>query len=726
MTNWEPFLFPKECLDIEDFEYSEIHYAYSEDGLKSFFGDHTHLVVEYDSVTILGWGALNFAIVDPTDDDLPQINLSASEYDGINPSPLINKPSAGPGTFPGGTVKLELSRVLAALVYPAGEGLIWSDELQTNIPRPYDAYNNPEGIDLGLIFNWGVGEIEVTKIYLEGGTKENPPEEPEPPVEPGDVLVTGIIFDDTDTDTNKKVVDELEIGETIQLSVIVLPEDAENKEVKWYSDRALVASVDDTGLVTGISDGFGVTITARTTDGGFLADCFIIQVGEGGEEPEPTPTPRPRYYDVNATEPDGSPVRNEIINANTDLIDDGDQFPIDLEQYDYKLGTLTGITISYQHIGLPSGWYGGGIFVNNTDLEEGMEIDENEYNDPTVAGSGWYAREFANPGPNESLKIIPGTFVYADNDKEYSPRQAGIEKWWHGGGVTGIRINTVTLEFTPGGPGPAALMQAAAVVAFDDDSDDDSTYVVGFDVNGGNPLRPKDEVSGVAGEDNKLESLPTPTRSGHNFLGWFTAASGGVKVTEDYTYNRRTDIYAQWEIIGGVITPTPIDPSPTPPGGGGNGGGGGGGVIFHSATRATSGGSTAGVTRNADSIRGNSVTINVTVRKDGTAIIALPAHKITEIINKTRDFKVTLDLSGIPSVTKVLIPTMAFNSFAKAGFTLEVGLPDGTVVFDRDAVASTGQLVWNRNATIFIDDGDARIFSSNRAIRNIGGSVSVK
>jgi hypothetical protein len=313
MTNWEPFLFPKECLDIEDFEYSEIHYAYSEDGLKSFFGDHTHLVVEYDSVTILGWGALNFAIVDPTDDDLPQINLSASEYDGINPSPLVNKPSAGPGTFPGGTIKLELSRVLAALVYPAGEGLIWSDELQTNIPRPYDAYNNPEGIDLGLIFNWGVGEIEVTKIYLEGGTKENPPEEPEPPVEPGDVLVTGIIFDDTDTDTNKKVVDELEIGETIQLSVIVLPEDAENKEVKWYSDRALVASVDDTGLVTGISDGFGVTITARTTDGGFLADCFIIQVGEGGEEPEPTPTPRPRYYDVNATEPDGSPVRNEII-----------------------------------------------------------------------------------------------------------------------------------------------------------------------------------------------------------------------------------------------------------------------------------------------------------------------------------------------------------------------------------------------------------------------------
>ena len=81
--------------------------------------------------------------------------------------------------------------------------------------------------------------------------------------------VTGISFD----------VDELEIlpGESHQLKVTVLPENASVPDVNWSSDNAKVAKVSDTGLVTGLSAG-EATIHAVTKDGGKMATC-LVKVG---------------------------------------------------------------------------------------------------------------------------------------------------------------------------------------------------------------------------------------------------------------------------------------------------------------------------------------------------------------------------------------------------------------------------------------------------------------
>lgn len=81
--------------------------------------------------------------------------------------------------------------------------------------------------------------------------------------------VTGISFD----------VDELEIlpGESHQLNVTVLPENASVPDVNWSSDNAKVAKVSDTGLVTGLSAGVA-TIHAVTRDGGKMATC-LVKVG---------------------------------------------------------------------------------------------------------------------------------------------------------------------------------------------------------------------------------------------------------------------------------------------------------------------------------------------------------------------------------------------------------------------------------------------------------------
>lgn len=58
---------------------------------------------------------------------------------------------------------------------------------------------------------------------------------------------------------------ELVIGETVQLTVVILPEEASGETVNWYSSDEIVATVDENGVVTAVSPG-DVTITAETGD----------------------------------------------------------------------------------------------------------------------------------------------------------------------------------------------------------------------------------------------------------------------------------------------------------------------------------------------------------------------------------------------------------------------------------------------------------------------------
>ena len=51
-----------------------------------------------------------------------------------------------------------------------------------------------------------------------------------------------------------------------------------------------------------------------------------------------------------------------------------------------------------------------------------------------------------------------------------------------------------------------------------------------------------------------LGTLPTPTRTGYTFLGWFTAASGGTQVTADTIITADATYYAQWERISYTVT----------------------------------------------------------------------------------------------------------------------------------------------------------------------------
>ena len=81
--------------------------------------------------------------------------------------------------------------------------------------------------------------------------------------------VTGISLSETTV--------ELKPGETHQLTATVLPQNASNAEVTWYSDKESVATVSQSGLVTGVGPG-ETTVHAVTTDGGKMATC-LVKVG---------------------------------------------------------------------------------------------------------------------------------------------------------------------------------------------------------------------------------------------------------------------------------------------------------------------------------------------------------------------------------------------------------------------------------------------------------------
>ncbi len=80
------------------------------------------------------------------------------------------------------------------------------------------------------------------------------------------VHVTGISIDRTSATIKE--------GETISLVATVTPANAENKAVTWSSSSDAVATVDNTGKVTGVKAG-SATITATTEDGGKKATCSL-------------------------------------------------------------------------------------------------------------------------------------------------------------------------------------------------------------------------------------------------------------------------------------------------------------------------------------------------------------------------------------------------------------------------------------------------------------------
>lgn len=72
-----------------------------------------------------------------------------------------------------------------------------------------------------------------------------------------------------------------------------------------------------------------------------------------------------------------------------------------------------------------------------------------------------------------------------------------------------------------------------------------NTYTITFDSQGGNAVN---AISGTYG--SQYGTLPTPTRTGYTFNGWFTATNGGgTQISSTTTYSSSYTVYASWTEI---------------------------------------------------------------------------------------------------------------------------------------------------------------------------------
>lgn len=97
-------------------------------------------------------------------------------------------------------------------------------------------------------------QVDYVRAYKEGG---------ETPVQ---VPVTGVSLNTTTT--------EITMGDTMQLNSTILPANATNKNMTWSVGNGSIATVDNTGKITGISVGT-TTVTVKTEDGSKTATCTV-------------------------------------------------------------------------------------------------------------------------------------------------------------------------------------------------------------------------------------------------------------------------------------------------------------------------------------------------------------------------------------------------------------------------------------------------------------------
>lgn len=79
-----------------------------------------------------------------------------------------------------------------------------------------------------------------------------------------------------------------------------------------------------------------------------------------------------------------------------------------------------------------------------------------------------------------------------------------------------------------------------------------NSYTITFDPTGGSVSQEtKDVVFG-----STYGSLPTPTKEGHTFSGWYTSSGGGTKITSstEVTVTKAQTLYARWSINSYTIT----------------------------------------------------------------------------------------------------------------------------------------------------------------------------
>ena len=178
-------------------------------------------------------------------------------------------------------------------------------------------------------------------------------------------------------------------------------------------------------------------------------------------------------------------------------------------------------------------------------------IDGGDYE---LSGTPGMTTHAINVSDGGEVTIKGGTFTGPkDTDADSGAAvnvQAGSAVNIEGGNFTNGKNDTLASKGTLTITGGTFDQDPSAYVAEGYEAVEDSgvwtvqrkTYTITFDVNGGN-----DSNSTSTTKSDGTVTLPSdPTRSGYTFKGWYTASSGGTKVTASTVFTADTTVYAQW------------------------------------------------------------------------------------------------------------------------------------------------------------------------------------
>ncbi|WNX83349.1 S-layer homology domain-containing protein [Agathobaculum sp. NTUH-O15-33] len=220
--------------------------------------------------------------------------------------------------------------------------------------------------------------------------------------------------------------------------------------------------------------------------------------------------------------------------------------------------------------------------------------------------------------------------------------------------------------------------------------------------------------------DAKYGKLPRASLSGKVFQGWFTAASGGTKITADTVVKLMEDttLYAQFgdsEPSGGDGTKPDDSGSGGSSGGGGGGGGGGGAAAPDTGTNDTvtnpDGSKTetvtdekTGTTTETTTYPDGSVIIKVTDKDGGVTVTETRKDgvKVETTIGKNGD--ITANVTIPNGMNNVVVDIPVGNP--TPGMTAVIVKPDGSEeLVNKCAVTETGLRVWlDESATLKVVD----------------------
>lgn len=161
----------------------------------------------------------------------------------------------------------------------------------------------------GMVTAVGKGEIDVTAITSDGGYQAS--------------ATINVASETDEIDVYNVVVApstvSLNLGQSIQLSAAIEPENATNSNVSWISNDPSIAIIDDTGLVTGVGVG-EIDVTVISEDGGYQASA-LITVGSQSSEITLYPNPSSGTVNIDLSAYTNKEVEIKLYNQNNQLLE---------------------------------------------------------------------------------------------------------------------------------------------------------------------------------------------------------------------------------------------------------------------------------------------------------------------------------------------------------------------------------------------------------------------